>query len=71
MINMVPIDKSLTDLGWLNAGGETARKIDAQSAMCRKVLHHTPKGWNEGNSGTVHVIACDDCKYIYRVDSGD
>jgi len=60
--------KLLTNLGVLNAGGETARVIDMAVDACRR-LKHKQTETNEGANGTWHTVSCPECGYAYQYDS--
>jgi hypothetical protein len=62
---------TMTDLGWLNAGGETERKINEARNKCMQAKHAIEPPSNEGGYGTVHTVHCDVCGYSYHWDSGD
>lgn len=62
---------AMTDLGWLNAGGETAKAIDVAIAMCRVAGHKSKDVDHSHYRGTDHQVRCDECGYVYHYDSGD
>lgn len=62
----------MTDLGWLNQGGETAQKIDVAEAECR-AAGHKRKSYDNGPAmrGMDHIVECGTCDYLYHWDSSD
>jgi len=61
---------AIKDLGWMNAGGETERKIQEANDACPHKAERKPAS-NEGAYGTVHTVTCEKCGWCYHYDSGD
>lgn len=62
----------MTDLGWMNAKGETEAEIMRVRKVCVEVLKHNPVDVDHSNHrGTDHQVICDECGYTYHYDSGD
>lgn len=59
----------LKNLGWANDDDEY-KKIQIAERDCRG-LAHVPVTKKTGAFGTVSVMSCDKCGYVYRIDSGD
>lgn len=64
------MNKELKNLGWVNAEGETLEKITQAVGNCLG-FGHKPVTKKEGLSQTVRATSCDECGYVYRMDSGD
>ena len=63
----------MKDLGWHNAGGETAKEIDKVVAECC-AMKHKPTDTDQGrppHRGLDHVVMCEPCGYKYHYDSSD
>ena len=64
------MNANLIDLGWHNAGGETAKKIDKVVAECCAKKHtQTDKDMGPPFRGLDHLVTCIECGYRYHYDS--
>jgi hypothetical protein len=63
--------EDLLDLGWHNAGGEVAAKIDEAIKKCREAKHHAMDIDLSNYRGLDHLVSCLACGYKYHYDSSD
>ena len=60
------VESQPLDLGWMNGWRETPRIVK----RCRE-LGHAISDVDSSGRGYHHVVKCEECNYVYHVDSSD